>query len=156
MNAPTIYDLENQDSAIIHASCVAVSGRGLLIVGASGAGKSGLALQMIALGAELIGDDRIALHNNGGEVTADAAPNIRGIIEARGIGLLRASSVGPVGLRYVVDLDQQEETRLPDPFSIRTLGQTVPLLRGQGVPNLASALMQLMKMGRVNPEWPNK
>ncbi|WP_170561189.1 HPr kinase/phosphorylase [Ruegeria atlantica] len=156
MSAPTIYDLEKQENAIIHASCVAVVGRGLLIVGASGAGKSALGLQMIALGAELVGDDRVALRSNGGEVTADAAPNIRGVIEARGIGLLRASPVGPVGLRYVVDLDLQEKARLPDPTSIRTLGQTVPLLRGHGVPNLASALMQLMKMGRVNPEWPSK
>ncbi|CUH49520.1 HPr kinase/phosphorylase [Ruegeria atlantica] len=156
MSAPSIYDLEKQDSAILHASCVAVGGRGLLIVGASGAGKSELVLQMMALGAELVGDDRVALRNNGGEVTADAAQNIRGVIEARGIGLLRAPPVGPVGLRYVVDMDQREEVRLPDPISIRALGQTVPLLRGRGVPNLASALMQLMKMGRVNPEWPSK
>jgi len=43
----------------IHASCVAVDGKGLLITGASGSGKSALALQLMAFGAHLIADDRV-------------------------------------------------------------------------------------------------
>ena len=156
MSGPSVYDLAEHDSAIIHASCVAVAGQALLIVGASGSGKSALALQMMALGADLVADDRVELRAEGAQVLADAAPNIRGMIEARGIGILRASAVGLVPLACVVDLDQQEQKRFPEANVIRALRQSVPLFRGLGVPNLAAALMQLMKMGRVGSEWSGK
>ena len=45
----------------VHATCVAVNGKGVLIVGASGSGKSTLALQMLAMGAELVADDQVIL-----------------------------------------------------------------------------------------------
>lgn len=156
MNGATLFEAEGRDTAIIHASCVAVEGRGVLIVGSSGAGKSALALQMMALGADLVADDRVELRDGEDQVMADAAPNIRGIIEARGVGLLQASPIGPVSISYVVDMDQPEPARLPEPVLVRVLRQTVPLLRAHGVPNLAGALMQLTKMGRVDPEWPSK
>ena len=38
----------------IHATTVAIDGRGVMIRGGSGQGKSALALQMIAMGAELV------------------------------------------------------------------------------------------------------
>ncbi len=110
---------------------------------------------MMALGAVLIADDRVALRMVEKLALADAAPNISGLIEARGIGLLRAEPAGPVPVNYVVDLDQTEQARLPDPITTLVLRQTVPLLRASGVPNLAAALMQLLKMGRVDPEWPS-
>ena len=155
MVGQTLYDVRDQENAIIHASSVAVGGQGLLIIGAAGAGKSSLALSMMALGAGLVSDDRASLRMDADAVIIEAAPNIKGVIEARGIGLLRAEPHGAVPLRYVVDLDQTEPDRLPEPHHILVLRQTVPLLRAKGVPTLAPALMQLMKMGRVNPEWPN-
>ena len=45
----------------LHASAVALDGRGALLLGASGAGKSGLALRLMALGARLVADDRVLL-----------------------------------------------------------------------------------------------
>ena len=155
MSVKALSDIAGHTQACIHASCVAVEGRGVLILGTSGAGKSALALQMMALGADLVSDDRVALSMQNGQVIADAVPPIYGLIEARGIGLLRASPVGPTPLTFAVDLDQKEAARLPDPADILVLRQSVPLLRGAGVPNLAAALIQLAKMGRVNPEWPN-
>ncbi|WP_170775355.1 HPr kinase/phosphorylase [Ruegeria lacuscaerulensis] len=155
MSGSPLSDTENQDKAIIHASCVAVDSLGVVIIGASGSGKSGLALQMMALGAGLVGDDRVVLRMDGQNIVAEAAPNISGLIEARGVGLLCATNVGPVPVACIVDMDQTEQARLPDPLEIRALRQTVPLLRGGGVPNLAAALFQMLKMGRVNPEWPN-
>jgi HPr kinase/phosphorylase len=126
-----------------------------LIIGPSGSGKSGLALQMMTLGADLVGDDRIDLRQQADTVTADASPPIQGLIEARGIGLLRADPIGPVPLAYAVDLGQPELARLPDPSEVPVLRQTVPLLRAAATPNLAAALMQLMKKGRADPQWPN-
>jgi len=156
MRGQALSDIQNQDRAILHASCVSVAMRGLLIVGQSGAGKSGLALQMLALGAGLVADDRVQLRMTDGQAMAEAAPNIGGMIEARGIGLLRADAIGPVPVRFVVDLGQTESDRLPEPVTTVVLRQTVPLLRGDGVPNLAAALIQLLKSGRVSTEWPSK
>ncbi len=155
MGGDPLSDIAEQDAACVHASCVAVQGAGVLITGVSGAGKSALALQMMALGAQFVADDRVALSTKGAQVLADAVPPIRGLIEARGIGLLRAESIGPVPLAYVVDLDQNEPARLPEPTEVRVLRQSVPLLRAAAVPNLSAALMQLLKLGRVSPEWPN-
>ncbi|WP_300071928.1 serine kinase [uncultured Ruegeria sp.] len=156
MKTSSLSDAMNQDSARVHASCVAVAGRGLLIVGVPGTGKSALTLQMMAFGAEFIADDRVDLRLERGKVTAITVQNISGLVEARGIGLLHASSAGSATVHYVVDLDQTEDARLPEPITIQLLGQTVPLLRGAGVPNLPAALIQLLKMGRVDPEWPSK
>lgn len=155
MRSLALSEAENRDSACIHATCVAVGGQGLLIVGSSGAGKSGLALRMMALGAALVADDRVALRMDQGHVMAEAMPHIGGLIEARGIGLLRVQPHDPVPVAYVLDLDQSEPARLPDPLTTPLLRQTVPLLRGASIPNLAEAMMQLLKMGRVDPEWPS-
>ncbi|WP_424832663.1 HPr kinase/phosphorylase [Ruegeria sp.] len=156
MECQSLKDTVGREAACVHASCVAVLRQGVLIVGPSGAGKSGLALHMMALGAQLVGDDRIDLAEDAGRVIADAPPAIRGLVEARGIGLLRADTAGPVPVSVVVDLGQETSKRLPDPMTVPVLRQTVPLLHAAGIPNLAAALMQYVKMGRVDPEWPNR
>ncbi len=50
----------------VHATCVAILGRGVLLLGESGSGKSSLALRLIDRGAMLVGDDRICLHADDG------------------------------------------------------------------------------------------
>ena len=45
-------------TTLLHASCVSINGNGVLICGSSGSGKSSLAINLIALGAELVADDR--------------------------------------------------------------------------------------------------
>ncbi|KUJ77454.1 HPr kinase/phosphorylase [Ruegeria profundi] len=155
MNGQTLLDIRHQNTAIVHGTCVAVEGRGALVVGPSGSGKSALALQMMAYGAALVADDRVALSMVDGAAIADAVPTLRGVIEARGVGLLRARTAGATPVCYVVDLDQSEPARLPEPVNTVVLRQTVPLLRAAGIPNLSAILMQLLKMGRLDPEWPS-
>ena len=86
----------------MHATCVAVGPHAALIRGASGRGKSGLALQLLAMGAVLVSDDRTRLWRAGDALMADAPDTIRGRIEARGVGILRvpasrASAGRPAG-----------------------------------------------------------
>lgn len=146
-------DAEQEPGAvkILHASCVALKGRGLLITGASGVGKSGLSLQLMALGADLVADDRTALHIDGGRLMANPAPGIARLIEMRGLGLLRADHIGPVPLHSVVDLDQEEGDRLPFAREIEILGITLPLLRRVDSPVFSAALIQYLKSGRHRP-----
>ncbi|WP_171102816.1 HPr kinase/phosphorylase [Ruegeria sp. HKCCD7255] len=156
MTVTTLSETAGLDQACIHATCVSVGGKGLLLIGASGSGKSTLALQMMALGAQLVADDRVDLWLQADAVMAVAPTRLRGLIEARGIGLLQAVASEAVPITYVIDLDQTEPARLPDPVQVSVLGQSVPLLRAHGLTNLPAALMQLAKKGRVEPQWPSK
>ena len=134
---------------VLHASCVAVGGAALLICGPSGGGKSALALQLMALGADLVADDRTVITPRDGHPHAACAPNISGMIEARFVGLLRApATAGPVPVRAIVDLEQQETDRLP-PSRLRSLlGSEITLFYGVTAPHFAAALIQYLKGGR--------
>ena len=103
---------------VIHATAVAFGTSGLLITGKSGSGKSTLALQLMAIGAKLVGDDRVELARPAeGGLRLSAPSALRGRIEARGFGVLKAEPVIAIA-RAVVDLDVVETARLPDPKEI--------------------------------------
>lgn len=132
----------------LHASCVAVEGQGLLILGPSGAGKSRLALQMMALGAALVADDQVVLTREGKALVATAPPNISGLIEARGVGLLRATPAGPTPVALAVDLAQPEPDRLPPSRHLELFGCRIPLVLGRDADHLSYALLQYLRGGR--------
>ncbi|MCU9838600.1 serine kinase [Ruegeria sp. WL0004] len=151
MTPPALANFDTGETAIVHASCVALSGRALLIVGASGSGKSTLALDLLAQGAGLVSDDRVTLRRTESSVVAGAIPAISGLVEARGLGLLHALVHGPASVAWVLDLDQEEPQRLPPFREIRLLGHSVPLLFRPPIPHLGPSLAQLLKAGRVAP-----
>ena len=145
---------ETTDEAplILHASCVALDRRGVLILGASGRGKSGLALRLMSCGAGLVADDRTCLYledgADGPRLVADAPPTLRGLIEARGVGILTADPVGPASVALVVDLDRVEDSRLPPLRSVNLLGQDLPLVHMVDSPAFPAAILQYLKGGR--------
>ncbi len=141
-------DAGPEREATIHASCVALDRRGLVILGPSGSGKSGLALSMMALGATLVADDRVTLTRSGNALIATAPDPITGLIEARGIGLLRAVTCGPVPVTCVVDLDRSETARMPPARRIVLAGRSLALLFRVDAPHFPAALMQYLKQGR--------
>lgn len=132
---------------VVHASCVRVGERAVLILGASGTGKSTLALALMGMGGVLVADDRTVIRRAGGLLLADCPAPIRGRIEARGIGILRAEAAGvtPVGL--VVDLDRREDRRLPPPHRIRLAGVSLPVVYGPLHPGLAAGIRQFALCG---------
>jgi HPr kinase/phosphorylase len=133
---------------ILHASCVAVEGRGLLILGPSGAGKSALALRLIALGARLVADDRTEITAETGRLTARCPAGIRGLIEARGLGLLRAPTQDEVDIALVADLAQVEDQRLPPRRRITILGCETDLVLSLPNDHFPAALMLYLRHGR--------
>ena len=137
---------------IVHASCIAHCGRGLLILGPSGAGKSTLALEMMAFGAALVADDRTVLRTEGERLIADSPDAIRGRIEARGVGILRARAHGPVPLVLAVDLGQAEPDRLPPARELSISAGRLPLVLGAGRIHLASTLLQYLEGGRADTD----
>jgi HPr kinase/phosphorylase len=67
---------------------VAVDGRGLLIAGESGSGKSSLALALIDRGAVLIGDDGLIIEGRDGHPFACPPKTTKGLLEVRNVGLV--------------------------------------------------------------------
>lgn len=132
----------------IHATCVAIGGRGLLIIGPSGSGKSALALQLLALDAALISDDQTLLTKSTAGLTASAPAPIAGLIEARGIGILSVAHTPSVPVHLVVDMGQVETKRLPDAHVKTVLDVSLPCLHKVDSPYFPSALMLYMKSQR--------
>ena len=102
----------------VHASAVAITGRGVLIRGRSGSGKSSLILALLVSvpGAILVADDRVALSAEGGRLCAAAPDSVAGQMEVRGLGILRRPHVSPAFIDLVVDLLPLEECpRMPTP-----------------------------------------
>jgi HPr kinase/phosphorylase len=124
---------------------VAVAGRAVLIRGASGAGKSALALRLIALGAGLVADDRTRIWRAGAQVMADAPDTIRGLIEARGVGILHLDATGPVPLALVVDLDARAEARLPPQKTTILAGFHLPLIENAPSAHFPAAILLYLK-----------
>lgn len=134
---------------ILHATCVAVDGRGLLILGPSGSGKSSLALQLIAFGAQLVADDRTELTRQGDGLIATCPDAIRGRIEARGLGILATPTVDRVPVTLAVDLGVEESDRLPPRRSVSILGTTLDLVLGSRDYHFPAAVMCYLKGGRT-------
>ena len=88
----------------VHASCVAIDGTGVLLCGPSGSGKSDLALRLLDGGAQLVADDRTDLTGRDGGVWATSPAEIAGLIEVRGVGVLRLDAIDGIGLGLVVNL----------------------------------------------------
>jgi hypothetical protein len=100
----------------IHATCVRI-GRasaafgaprhaGILLLGKSGAGKSDLALRLIALGATLVADDRTELYVWRGRLYARPPARLAGLIEVRGIGILKLRQAPRARIALVVELGE--------------------------------------------------
>lgn len=120
--------MTTDDTAIIQASVVAIDGRALAITGAPGRGKSSLALALIDRGAALIGDDGVSLARHGDLIIASPPPNIAGLIEVRGVGIVEYPVSAPAPLALMLDLDSPPE-RLPDNIPSRILfGVEIPCL----------------------------
>lgn len=100
-------------SKTIHASCVAIGGRAVLIEGRSGSGKSDLALRLIDRGAALISDDYTLVRNVEGRLIASAPATITGKIEVRGVGIVDLPALAEANVGLLISLGQPVP-RLPD------------------------------------------
>lgn len=110
------------------ATCVAIDGRGLLIEGAAGSGKSSLALALIDRGAVLVGDDGVSLAPRGQRLFASPAPNIEGLLEVRGLGLLPFPTVSDVPVALLLRLDPAGERFIERAATALRQGIELPLV----------------------------
>ncbi len=114
---------------LVHATAVAIDGKAVLLRGPSGAGKSDLGLRLIDAGASLISDDQCELRRDGDRVLVRAPATIRGLLEVRGIGIVRLPPLADVPLALIADLVAPDRVeRLPEPRREPILGLDVPVV----------------------------
>lgn len=124
---------------LLHGTCVSVGGAGVLILGAPGAGKSGLALRLIdepgygtsglLLRGELVADDQVVVTRVADRLMATAPASLRGKLEIRGLGIVSLATLPSAALALVVKLqDHSAIERLPDGRSFDILGLALPLV----------------------------
>lgn len=143
---------ESSPVLVVHGSAVARAGRGILILGASGSGKSALALALVARGAALVADDRVEIAARGRALVLRPPPATAGLIESRGVGILPLPAVPEAVLVLAVDLDRPPAARMPQAGTITYMGRDVELISGRGIPNLDHALTIIVQNGRAFPD----
>ena len=102
----------------MHASCVSKNGDAVLLLGRSGSGKSDLALRLLTRGFELVADDQVDI---AGDIVS-CPDELAGLLEARGVGIVRLPYRAHARLVLVVDLDNRAE-RMPTPQQHPELNQ---------------------------------
>ena len=118
----------------IHATSVARRSpdgwRGVLLTGPSGAGKSDMALRLIGRGWRLVADDYSLVWRSGedGAVYAASPPAIAGRIEARGVGIASAPSVGLARMVLVIECGREPAERMPELRTVSVAGVDLPAL----------------------------
>jgi serine kinase of HPr protein (carbohydrate metabolism regulator) len=146
------------ETLLVHATAVAIDTaaghRAVLIRGPSGSGKSDLGLRLIDAGARLVADDQSELSRREDLLIVRSPPAIAGMIEVRGIGIVRLEPV-EAPLALVVDLLPSESVeRLPSRATERVLGIDVPRLAVAPFEASAAAKVALALRALAGPGVP--
>jgi len=135
----------------VHASSVVIEGNAVLICGPSGSGKSDLALRLIDRGATLLCDDHTHVSCDGDMLIAKPMPNITGLIEIRGIGLIRFPHCLKAPITMIVRLLDHKEAapeRMPQRLPTQILcGIEIPVLSLHGFEATAPLKIELAMKG---------
>jgi HPr kinase/phosphorylase len=123
---------------LMHASCAAREGLGILLTGAAGAGKSDLLLRLLDRGFALVADDQVEIDAAG---MARSPAALAGLLEVRGLGIMRLPFVDQARPVLVAELVQATPERLPLPR--RDARLNLPLITVDPRPASAAQLLSL-------------
>jgi len=123
--------LAYHQSMLIHASCVVLNSKAILLAGPSGIGKSDLALRLIDSGAMLLSDDQTELRLEGDTIIASPPVPIQGLMEIRHVGIAQMPFAPSAPVALYVELTSLDDTleRLPEPDTLLLLDRPVRRLR---------------------------
>ena len=93
----------------IFGSCAARGEHGVLLLGASGAGKSDLMLRLLDRGFALVADDQVYIEDG----IARAPDALAGLIEVRGLGIIRLPFLKQTRLALAVQLAKAPRMPMP-------------------------------------------
>jgi serine kinase of HPr protein (carbohydrate metabolism regulator) len=141
-----------------HGTCIVVWSAGVLLRGPSGSGKSDLAFRLIEAGdAVLVADDQTRLSSATGELRGVPSPRLAGLIEVRGLGILRRPHRAAHRIDLVIDLVGRDDVpRLPEPRTVEIMNVTLPLHQLCAFDASAPAkVVALAKLARAEPGTPD-
>jgi len=146
------------DAPTIHASVVLVGARAALIRGPAGSGKSRLVLNLIQsasngplMFARLVADDRVHVQAAHDRLIARPPAALAGLLEVRGLGIVRLPYEPMAVVSWVVDLDAATSMRLPDGPATRTVIAGVGLRRLAVAPGCDPVPMVLAAVASPDP-----
>ncbi len=138
---------------MVHATCIAFDAHGILLRGPSGSGKSDLALRAIEAGAQLVADDRVILALRGESVVGSAPSSLHGLIEIRGLGIMRIAAAAEVEIALVADLTAPADVeRLPERRRCELAGVSLPWIALTPFEASAPAKLHFALMAALAPE----
>lgn len=107
-NCPPVTEVES----LIQGGLLSIFGFGVLITGASGIGKSELALALIDRGHQLVSDDVTLIQKEGTKLVGRAPDELSGLIQLHGCGLFSVkdllgnkSYIESAPLELIIQLD---------------------------------------------------
>jgi len=87
-----LISLKSKDREVTnhtHGVFVQIKGKGVLIIGKSGIGKSEVALDLISRGHKFIADDSVSFYKNDQNAIIGEAPSLlKNLMEVRGLGII--------------------------------------------------------------------
>lgn len=143
----------SQNESSLHATSVDLKGKGVLILGKSGMGKSSLALQLIDRGATLVSDDQTLVSYEDKKILMSPPELLKGMMEVRELGLCTFPFHSPSPLALCVEISEKDEMeRLPDSHFKEYYGVPVPLLKLKKDDPLGPMKIELKLANRVRSD----
>lgn len=112
----SFLDEQLAEMTIMHGVLLSINGKGVIIKGDSGIGKSEIALDLIQRGHVLVADDCIELSHVGNHIIGKSPVVLSNLLEIRGIGVIdvvKMFGVGSILDKDIVDLVVQLERWVP-------------------------------------------
>jgi HPr kinase/phosphorylase len=144
---------------LIHATAVAIETelgfRAMLLRGRSGSGKSDLALRLIDAGAYLVTDDQSVLLRRGDAIIVSPPARISGLMEVRGIGIMRVEALAEAPVVLIADLVPPEQIdRMPERRREEIFGLSLPVIAVTPFEASAPAKLRLALRAFTQPGLP--
>ncbi|MDO4378905.1 MAG: HPr(Ser) kinase/phosphatase [Erysipelotrichia bacterium] len=134
----------------LHGVLLQIYGRGILITGESGIGKSEIALELVKKGHILVADDRVDVYRTHNHISGEAPEVLKNMLEVRGIGIIDitrmfgvAASADKTQIDYVIHLQKWRENEQFDRiggqeeyftvFGIKIPMVTIPVSEGRSI-----------------------
>jgi len=135
----------------IHATCVAIDGLGVLLVGKSGTGKSDLAIRLIENGGLLVSDDQVILTIKDNQVFASPPAKLAGLLEVRGVGICEYDFLSECPVGAIVDLKPgYQPERMPETKDLLTELRGVTIAQFQLDPFLCSSTAKISALVKTS------
>ncbi|WP_026389362.1 HPr(Ser) kinase/phosphatase [[Acholeplasma] multilocale] len=162
-----LYDDYFAPSEEVHGSLVNIFGKGIMVIGQSGIGKSEITLELVKHNHLFVGDDRIILTNKGNKIFGKSHPILKNLVEVRGIGIIDVSKTN--GYQIIMDetpldmvielfkfgtngVDDSErigrEPALKNVLGVNVPHMKIPVSSGRNISNIIESAVAQLKINQ--------